>query len=247
MVVGLTVATPTGTLELGSSPANAAGPDLRQLVLGSEGAFGVITSVTVRVRKAPAEQGLRGLALAVLRRGRGGGARRRPVGPAAHGAAALRRGRVGGQPADPSAIAGSSAGSDGGCLMVVGFEGAADRVAERRAAVTDLLTSLGGMAAGEEPGRAWEHGRYRAPYLRDSMLDLGVLVETLETATFWSRVEDLYAAVKAALQEHLGEPAAGAVPRLARLRDRLLALLHRRRATGRGPRGAVAARQARRE
>ncbi len=56
MVVGLTVATPTGTLELGSSPANAAGPDLRQLVLGSEGAFGVITSVTVRVRKAPAEK-----------------------------------------------------------------------------------------------------------------------------------------------------------------------------------------------
>ena len=33
------------------------------------------------------------------------------------------------------------------------------------------------------------------------MLDLGVLVETLETATFWSRVEDLYAAVKAALEE----------------------------------------------
>ena len=70
--------------------------------------------------------------------------------------------------------------------------------------MTALLTSLGGSPAGEEPGRAWEHGRFRAPYLRDSMLDLGVLVETLETATFWSRVEDLYAAVKAALQEHLG-------------------------------------------
>src|SRR6478735_1518062 len=54
LVVGLTVATPRGRLELGSAPANAAGPDLRQLVLGSEGAFGVITSVTVRVRRAPA-------------------------------------------------------------------------------------------------------------------------------------------------------------------------------------------------
>ena len=101
MVVGLTVATPTGTLELGSSPANAAGPDLRQLVLGSEGAFGVITSVTVRVRQAPAEQGLRGLAVAVLRRGRRRGARGRPVGAAADRAAALRRGRVGGQPGRP--------------------------------------------------------------------------------------------------------------------------------------------------
>ncbi len=53
LVVGLTVATPSGRLDLGSAPANAAGPDLRQLLLGSEGAFGVITSVTVRVRRLP--------------------------------------------------------------------------------------------------------------------------------------------------------------------------------------------------
>ncbi|MEO5874720.1 MAG: FAD-binding protein, partial [Streptosporangiaceae bacterium] len=53
LVVGLTVATPTGTLELGRAQKSAAGPDLRQLILGSEGAFGVITSVTVRVRPVP--------------------------------------------------------------------------------------------------------------------------------------------------------------------------------------------------
>ncbi|HXA62778.1 MAG TPA: FAD-binding oxidoreductase, partial [Streptosporangiaceae bacterium] len=54
MVLGLTVATPEGTLETGRAPRSAAGPDLRQLVLGSEGAFGVITSVTVRVQPVPA-------------------------------------------------------------------------------------------------------------------------------------------------------------------------------------------------
>ena len=200
MVVGLTVATPTGTLELGSSPANAAGPDLRQLVLGSEGAFGVITSVTVRVRKAPAEKVYE--------------AWRWPSFVA--GVAAVRAvAQSGLQPtvlrlsdeaesavnlADPSAIG----AGDGGCVMIVGFEGSAEQVAQRREAVTALLASLGGTPAGEEPGRAWEHGRFRAPYLRDSMLDLGVLVETLETATFWSRVEDLYSAVKAALEGELG-------------------------------------------
>ena len=55
MVVGLRVATPIGELVVGSSPANAAGPDLRQLVLGSEGTFGVITEITVRVRTIAAE------------------------------------------------------------------------------------------------------------------------------------------------------------------------------------------------
>ena len=53
MVVGLTAATPAGELRLGSAPASAAGPDLRQLLLGSEGTLGVITSVTVRVRRSP--------------------------------------------------------------------------------------------------------------------------------------------------------------------------------------------------
>src|SRR5690349_25024920 len=56
LVVGLRVATPRGEWVLGSSPANAAGPDLRQLLLGSEGAFGVITEVTVRVRALPAQK-----------------------------------------------------------------------------------------------------------------------------------------------------------------------------------------------
>ena len=56
MVVGLRVATPTGELVLGSSPANAAGPDLREAVLGSEGTLGVITEVTVRVRPVAAEK-----------------------------------------------------------------------------------------------------------------------------------------------------------------------------------------------
>jgi alkyldihydroxyacetonephosphate synthase len=107
--------------------------------------------------------------------------------------------------ADPDAINGSGGSSTGGCLMVVGFEGDSDLVAERRAAVTRLLTDLGGEAVGEDPGRAWEHGRFRAPYLRDSLLDLGVLVETLETATFWSGVDRLYADVKAALERVLGD------------------------------------------
>ena len=79
------------------------------------------------------------------------------------------------------------------------------------------------------------------------MLDVGVLVETLETATFWSRVERLYADVKAALEARLPGDGAGALPRLARLRDRLLALLHRRREGRPTTRWPVARRQGRRD
>jgi alkyldihydroxyacetonephosphate synthase len=53
LVTALRVATPAGELRLGRAPASAAGPDLRALLLGSEGVFGVITEVTVRVRPIP--------------------------------------------------------------------------------------------------------------------------------------------------------------------------------------------------
>ena len=202
LVVGLTVATPRGDLTLGSAPANAAGPDLRQLVLGSEGAFGVITSVTVRVRTLPEIKRYEGWRWASFD----------------DGAAAMRRlAQTGLLPtvvrlsdesetainlARPDEIGGESAG---GCLMITGYEGDPAAADARQAAVTAVLTGLGGESLGEEPGRSWVQGRFNAPYLRDALLDVGVLVETLETATFWSNLPRLYDDVRQALAASLGE------------------------------------------
>ena len=206
LVVGLRVATPRGELRLGSAPANAAGPDLRQLILGSEGAFGVITEVTVRVRKLPAEKVYEGWSWPSF----------------AAGADAMRTLAQSGllptvirlsdeaesaiNLARPDSIGGDSVDSGpGGCLMITGYEGEPAANAAKRSAVTALLESLGGTCGGTEPGESWAQGRFNAPYLRDSLLDVGVLVETLETATWWSNREALYAGVKTALEQSLGE------------------------------------------
>jgi len=203
LVVGLTVATPAGTLDLGRAPASAAGPDLRQLFLGSEGALGVITSVTVRVRRLPEErvyEGWRWSSFAA------GATAVRTLAQAQLLPTVLRlsdENETALNLADPDSVGGASAG---GCLMIVGHEGTPETVAARRAAVAAALEGLGGTSAGEEPGRAWSAGRYAAPYLRDSMLDVGVLVETLETATWWSHLEQVHDAVSAALRDSLGDP-----------------------------------------
>ena len=209
LVVAMTVATPRGRIDLGSAPANAAGPDLRQVFLGSEGAFGVITSVTVRVRTLPAVKRYEGWRWPSF----------------AEGADAMRTLAQSGllptvlrlsdeaetsiNLADPGAIGGVSTSStaDGpGCVMITGFEGEPDAVAAKRAAVAAVLEGLGGVSTGEAAGEKWAHGRFDAPYLRDSMLDVGVLVETLETATFWANRDRLYTDVKAALEASLGQP-----------------------------------------
>src|SRR5206468_6847123 len=56
---------------------------------------------------------------------------------------------------------------------------------------------------GQGAGRSWEHGRFKGPYLRDTLMDMGAIVETLETAHTWSRLGELRAAVTAAIGESL--------------------------------------------
>ncbi len=203
LVMALRVATPIGDLELGTAPANAAGPDLRELVLGSEGAFGVITEVTVRVRPVPVVKVYEGWRFDSF----------------AAGAAAMRRLAQGGllptvlRLSDETETAanlaghgaGGSAGMGGpdGCLLLAGYEGTADEVDRVRGPASAFLESSGATALGAGPGEAWVRGRFDGPYLRDSLLDLGVLVETLETATFWSNLDRVYSSVKTALEEEL--------------------------------------------
>ena len=202
LVMGLKVATPQGTLELGSAPASAAGPDLRQLVLGSEGAFGVITEVTVRVRPVPAVRVYEGWRFASF--GEGAEALRELV-QAGIVPTVLRlsdENETALNLARPAEVGGESSG---GVLMVTGYEGDRATVDAQRSLVGARLVARGGRPLGEEAGQAWAEGRFHGPYLRDSMLDVGVLVETLETATFWSNVSHVYGAVSEALTTALGE------------------------------------------
>jgi alkyldihydroxyacetonephosphate synthase len=91
----------------------------------------------------------------------------------------------------------------GGCLVVCGWEGESRAVERRRAVSARLLRGGGIVPLGETPGRAWERGRYDGPYLRDELLDHGYMVETLETAHTWTRLAELYAAVRDAISAAL--------------------------------------------
>ena len=82
----------------------------------------------------------------------------------------------------------------------------------------ELARGHGGVALGGSPGRAWLQGRFQGPYLRDELLNHGVMVETLETATRWSNVERLHDAVTGAIERALadeGDAGHRDVPRLA--------------------------------
>ncbi|MFD4659037.1 FAD-binding oxidoreductase [Kitasatospora sp. NPDC058444] len=197
MVRGLRVVTPAGILDLGRAPASAAGPDLRQLFLGSEGTLGVITAVRLRVHPLPAVKAYEAWSFPDFATGT---AALRAVEQQGTGPTVIRLSdeaetminlamteQIGGAPAVT------------GCLAVTVFEGSAAQVAARQQLTRDTLLAAGATSLGEAPARAWEHGRFNAPYLRDSLLSAGALCETLETATSWSRLPALRTAVTEAL------------------------------------------------
>jgi alkyldihydroxyacetonephosphate synthase len=203
MIRGLHVITPAGVLDLGRAPQSAAGPDLRQLLIGSEGVFGIITRVRVRVHRSPDVTRYEAWSFPDFATGT---AALRAVTQTGTGPTVIRlsdEAETGVNLATTEAIGETQI--SGGCLAITAFEGTAAHAESRHAETRELITAMGGTSLGEAPAQAWEHGRFSAPYLRDSLLAAGALCETLETATDWSNIPALKAAVTDALTTALAE------------------------------------------
>ncbi|MFI7575335.1 FAD-binding oxidoreductase [Micromonospora sp. NPDC049497] len=198
MVTALTVATPRGTLRIGRAPASAAGPDLRQLFLGSEGTLGIITDVTVRVRPLPAQSHHEGWRFESFAAGLDAVRRLAQDGPRP---TVLRLS----DEVETIIGAAGSGRSDGGCLLIAGYEGTDVRSTAEAAA--DVLAAHGGVPLGAEAGQQWARHRFDAPYLRDALLDAGAFAETLETAAYWSTLLRVYDHVRQALLDALPDGA----------------------------------------
>jgi len=214
LVEGLRVVAPAGEVAPRAVPATAAGPDLRELLVGSEGVLGVICEATLRVRPAPAVRRYEGWsfrsfaegcdALRVMEQADASPdivrlsdeeETRLSLALASTGSATERAGRAYLR----------LRGHEGGCLAIVGYEGDDEDVERRRLHSSAFLRAGGGLALGRRPGQSWVRNRYAGPYLRDTLMDRGGFVETLETAASWSDLPTLYAAVGGALRGALTE------------------------------------------
>lgn len=204
---------PAGGLDLAPYPASAAGPDLRELVLGSEGRLGVITDVIVRARPRPARDIVRAYRLRdwedALELGR----------TLARAGLPLRFVRVS-TPAETHSML-SMAGDARGvrwlkryvrwrghgpesCLVLVGFAGSTSVVRSTEGEVATLVRRARGIGV-PGLGPAWRRERFRGPYARNALWEAGYAVDTLETAAPWSSIPALAAAIGPALRHGLDD------------------------------------------
>ncbi len=202
--------TPAGSFALPEFPASAAGPDLRQLVLGAEGRLGVITRATVRLRRQPEAEAFYGV---FFHDWESGTQAVRQIAQEHVPVSMLRL-------SDPqeTAMSLSLSGKEhlvrlagrglrllgkgnAPCLLVYGVTGsqAAARAARRQADA--ILRQNGGLHTGQFIGRQWEKSRFLFPYLRNTLWDIGIALDTLETALPWRSFLQAAAEIKSAIRQ----------------------------------------------
>lgn len=204
-VLGLRCSTPTGPVDLRSTPATAAGPNPRQVFVGSEGTLGIITEATLRIKRQPEAtipdawffpdfaSGAAALRLMEQTGVRPDIARLSDVNETAFGLSQL------GSDLQRKVVLTylRARGVRTPCLMVLRYDGTTAGARARKAAGRAIARKHKGVSIGGTPETMWEKHRFSTPYLRDQLLTDGMLVETMETSTPWSNVAALHDRVTA--------------------------------------------------
>jgi alkyldihydroxyacetonephosphate synthase len=202
--------TPAGMQELPEFPASAAGPDLRQLVLGCEGRLGVITQATVRVRHLPDIEAFYGVFFPDWE---SGAQAVRQIAQEHIPVSMLRL-------SDPleTAMTLSLSGKeqlvrlaerglrllgvgDEPCLLVYGVTGSQSTTRSARHQADGILRRFSGLNTGQFIGKQWCKSRFLFPYLRNTLWDIGIALDTLETALPWRGVIQAATEIKGAIQQ----------------------------------------------
>src|SRR5574341_1285818 len=218
MVCSLRVITPTGAIQTPQVPAAAAGSDIAQMLIGSEGSYGIITQATVklhplpRYRKFPSflfhsfEEGMlaarqllqMGLRPTVLRLS---DEDETEMGAILGGLTRGLKNRLGKWWIEKKGFSFTRS-----AVLILGFESGAGKPArallqDELQIVKEVTKQNGGLYIGQSAGKSWHKKRIELPYLRDLLLDRAVMVDTLETATTWQNLLTLHRAVKQSLAQ----------------------------------------------
>jgi alkyldihydroxyacetonephosphate synthase len=207
--------TPAGALETRRLPASGAGPDPNRFLLGSEGAFGVITEGWTRVQPRPPHR-----ARATVRFD--------DYFDAVEATREIVQARL--YPANCRLLDSNEAmlnelAFDGSHLLVLGFESTDHPVADDLDRALDIAAEYGGRcpdgptiedrtSGDTEENRedtdegSWRDSFFEGPYLFNALVSMGVLVDTFETAVTWEKFSDLHEALQenvvGAMQEACG-------------------------------------------
>lgn len=214
LVTSLRMVTPSGRISTPASPRSSAGPSILEMALGSEGALGVITDVTVRVRRIPEMSIYEGWLVRDFQEGCEAvrSLAQRELLPTVIRVSDLEETQVSLGMSQPEGLVGRAfdawlklRGREDGSLVITGFEGSRDELHHRRATVVRALSGAGAIRLGKKAGEGWRKNRFHGPYLREALLDEGLVVDTFETSAVWGKYGEAYERIRNRTVERLGD------------------------------------------
>ena len=206
LVISQEYITPVGDLKTLDFPATANGPSVDRMMIGSEGCFGVLVEVTLKIfRYAPENRRYFGFIFPSWAKAIDAG---RDIAQGQFGMPAVFR--ISDE--EETHIGLKQYGIDGSlldrfmrlrgyqpmkrCLMIASAEGEKRFAGNVKRSVKRICRQSGGMYLTGYPTRQWVPGRFKDPYLREDLNDYGILIETLDTAVTWDRIHPLHQGVR---------------------------------------------------
>ncbi|MCG8673069.1 MAG: FAD-binding oxidoreductase, partial [Pseudomonadales bacterium] len=214
MFAGGKIETTEGTLDIPTIPASSAGPDVREMILGSEGRMGIISEVKVRVLPLAKKESFHVAffpnwvdAITAVRK-------------IAQAKIPLSMVRLSNETetytqfqiavppkaikALDTALSIRGAGKQK-CMMTFGVTGNKAHCKFAYDETIRIVKKCNGFNTGTILGKKWEENRFKSPYLRHGLWENGYAVDTLETAVDWSKVTTTMHDVEAAITKALDE------------------------------------------
>ena len=208
LFAGGRIETLQGTLDIPTFPASAAGPDVREMFMGSEGRLGIITEVKVRVTPVAEHESFHVIFFPDWNAGH---TAVRAIAQAKLQLSMMRLSNTFETFTQLKLAGGGMAitllekylalrgAGDNKTMFTFGVTGSKAQCKSALALARGIASRHGGVNTGTVLGKKWEHGRFRAPYLRQGLWDAGVVVDTMETAVDWVKVPAAPAAMEAAI------------------------------------------------
>ncbi len=214
LFAGGRIETLQGTLAIPTIPASSAGPDIREMILGSEGRIGLITEVKVRVTPLPAHESFHVVFFPSWDKART--ACRKLVQNRTQ--LSMLRLSNATETETQLALAGHPGligmlesylslrgAKNGKCMMTFGVTGSKRQCNNALKETRAICGEYDGVYTGKTLGDKWAAKRFTMPYLREALWQLGYAVDTLETATDWDNVDNLLKRIEENLRNQLIE------------------------------------------
>jgi alkyldihydroxyacetonephosphate synthase len=207
LVIAQEVVTPAGTIATQPYPRQATGPDLNQILTGSEGTFGVLVEVTLKIFRHQPENTRRFSymfrtwdqacrAAREIMQSEAGYPSVFRISDPEETDVAMQMYNLAGTPAE-AALAALGYRTGEKCLLIGTADGDRRLTRAIHRNVRQVCRSYGAFpltAFGVV--QRWEHSRFLDPYLRDDLADFGVIIDTLECSVTWESLPAVHAGVR---------------------------------------------------